>query len=164
MIESDRVLRVGDDLVEAVDFIRHVRVNAGFGAELAGQLSRLKSLLAFQQTQQVNDLMVAPIADVAPRILGVADLPVNAVARDPVGVVTVCRRSIKEYMNHLSEPGGIALREALPILENVTPVALIGVKRTALFVLDVDVESIPGTARVAVATAEAQRQILMRQP
>src|ERR1700693_3898875 len=100
MIKSDRVLRVRDDLVEAVDFIRHVRVNTVLGAELAGQLSRLKSLLAFQQTQQINDLMVAPITDVAPRILGVADLPVNAVARDPVRIVTVCCRTVKEYMNH----------------------------------------------------------------
>src|SRR6266446_9145993 len=153
MVEGDRLPRVRYDLVEAVDFIGHVRVNAGLRAELAGQLARLESLLAFEQPQQVNDLMVAPISDMTPWILGVADLPVNAVARDAIWVVAIRGRSIEKHADHLFEPGGIALRQALPILEDVAPVALIGEKRTASFVLNVNIESVPGPARIAVTTA-----------
>jgi len=156
MVEGDRVLGVCNDLVETVDLIGHVRVNAGLRAELAGQLARLESLLAFEQAQQVNDLMVAPISDVTPWILGVADLPVNAVAGDAIGVLTVGCRGVEEHADHLFEPSGIALRQALPILKDVAPFALIDKKRTALFVLNVNIESVPGPARVAVTTAEAQ--------
>src|ERR1700722_10896957 len=108
--------------------------------------------------------MVAPITDMAPGILGIADLPIHAIASDAVRVVTVGRRGVEKHTDHLLEPGGITLREALPVLEDIAPVALVGVKRAALFVLDVDIESIPGPARIAMAATETQRQILMGQP
>ena len=54
-------------------------------------------------------------------------------------------------------------REGLPVLEDVAPVALVGEDAAALVVPDVDVESVPRSARVAVASAEPEGQVLERQ-
>src|SRR5437870_12470357 len=108
--------------------------------------------------------MVAPVADVAPRILGVANLPVDAVTSDAIRVVAVGRRGVKEHCDHLVNIAGKTLSQTLPVLENIAPVALIGVKRATLFVLDVNLKSVPWPAWIAVATTETQRQVFVREP
>ena len=88
----------GSATIDAKSPIRYghvgIRVDplAQSGAEGAG----LVALPGLQQPQQVDDLVVAPVADVAPGIVRVLGLPVDAGAGDAVGVVAVGGRGVEE--------------------------------------------------------------------
>src|SRR5579871_1438866 len=107
--------------------------------------------------------MVAPIADVAPRIARVADLPVHAVARDAIRVVAVRCRRVEKNGYDLIEQRRVTLRQTLPILKYVAPIALIGQNRIAVLIFQLNGKAIPRSARITVAPAERQRQIFVRQ-
>ncbi|MDH5226233.1 MAG: hypothetical protein OEW50_02355, partial [Gammaproteobacteria bacterium] len=61
-----RLLRVRDDLSEAPDPIRHVRVAVDGPAQQFAEASRMELSGLFQELQQVDDLVIAPVADVTP--------------------------------------------------------------------------------------------------
>jgi hypothetical protein len=64
------------------------------------QQRRVVCLAGFQQLEQVDHLVVAPVADVAPGVVGVDHLPVDAVAADAVGVVAIGRHRADKGRDH----------------------------------------------------------------
>ncbi len=87
---------------------------------------RMKLLRQFEQFQQVDDLVVPPVADIAPGILRILDLPIDAFLGDAIRIVAVHRRCIDELGDHVFDELRIAERQCLPVLEDVAPVSLIG--------------------------------------
>ena len=160
----DRVLRVGQQRIERANPVGHVRVAENRLAQQPGQAIRMKRLRELEQLLQVNDLVIAPVADVTPRIIRVLDLPVDAFLGDAIRVVTVDRRRVDEFGDHALDEFGKAERQRFPVLEDVAPVALVGEERLALGVADANRELVPWPARVAVTAPEGDRQVLVTQP
>ena len=104
--------------------------------------------------------MVAPVADVAPRVVRFLDLPVDAFLGDTVRVVAVDSRGVHEFSDHVLDEFGKAERKRFPVLENVAPVSLIRQQVFAVLILEADLELIPGPTWVAVAATEPDRQVL----
>ena len=119
------------------DQVGHVGVDEDRVDRAMADRPGLVLLPRLEQAQQVDDLVVAPVADVAPRVVGVGHLPVDAVARDAVGVVAVDRRRVDELGDDVGEVAGERLQQRLPVLEDVAPVALVRQQLAALVVADV---------------------------
>ena len=113
-----------------------------------------------EQLQEIDDLVIAPVADVAPRIGGIGDFPVHPRALDAVGVEAVHGRSIDEPRDHARQERGEAVRQRLPVLEHVAPVALESDPPLALGSSRPDVEEVPRPRRITMPPAERQGQIL----
>ncbi len=103
------------------------------------------SLAELNEFAQVYDLMITPVADVRPRVIGVDDFPVNAFRGDAVRVVAVRGSGIEELGDDRVGVVGVRGAECLPVLEDIAPVALIRDERVALFVTHADVEAVPRT-------------------
>ena len=116
----------------------------------------------FEQLQQVDDLVITPIADVAPGVVGFLDFPVNAFLGDSVRVIAINGGGVDELRDHVLDEVGIAERERLPVLENIAPIALVGEQALAEFVFQSDRELVPWATRVTMTPAECDRQILKR--
>src|ERR1019366_10114685 len=101
------------------------RIGENLAREEAAQFIRLVAIEMLQEFQQVYDLVVSPIADVGPRVVGVNHLPVNAIARDAIRIVATGGRGVEEPADHASRVAGERERQRLPILENVPPIALV---------------------------------------
>ena len=99
---------------EPGDPVRDPRVGIPQLAELRPPGPRAARLPALEEPVEVDDLVVAPVPDVAPRVALVRDLPVAAVAGDPVGVVAVGGAGIQEDGDELAEVPGVALGRAPP--------------------------------------------------
>ena len=121
------------------------------GVVLAGQLEEL---------EQIDELVVPPVAEVRPRLIGVGGLPVVPVLGDAIGVVAVGRRGVDEPADHAFQILGKGKAQSFPVLEDVAPVSLVVQHLRTVSVLDVDRELVPGPAGVAVSTAERDRQVL----
>ncbi len=161
-IEGDGVPRVGDDRVEAPDPVGHVGVRVDPLTQAGSEDAGLVAFAGLEQPQEIDDLVVAPVADVAPGVIRVLHLPVDAGAADAVGVVPVCRRCVQEHGDELAQVAGIADAERLPVLEDVAPVALVAIDQLVT-VVDADGVPVPRPARVAVAAAEGERQVAAQQ-
>ena len=77
------------------------------------------------QFLEINDLMVAPIADVRPGIMGFGKLPIDALARDAVRVVSIDGSGIQESADHAFDIFRIGIGKCFPVLKNISPVAFI---------------------------------------
>ena len=130
----------------------------------AVQQLRVVGLRGLQELQQVDHLVVAPVADVAPGVVVLDDLPVDAVAADAIGVVAVGRHRAEEGFDHRPDIGRVAGDQCFPVLENVAPVALVVDDTRPGRIAHADRELVPRPARVTVAAAEGQRQIAQQQP
>ena len=117
----------------------------------------------FEQAAEVDNLVVAPVADVRPRVLGLYHLPVYALGGYLIGVVAVNGGGVEELRDDTVRIERIGQGERLPVLEDVAPVALISNDTLAFGVIDTDVKQVPRARRVAVAAGEGQRQILQEE-
>ena len=117
-----------------------------------------------EQSEQVTDLMVAPVADVRPGIPRLEDLPVHARSGDVVRVVPVGGRGVDELADHAVQVLGKGEAESFPVLEDVAPVPLVVQTFRSIGVLQLDREVIPGAAGVAMAPAERDGKVLLTQP
>ena len=79
-----------------------------------------------EQALQVDDLVVAPVTEVGPGVVGFGDFPIHAFGGDAVGVVAVGAGGIEEGGEHARKGGGETQAEGFPVLEDVAPVALPG--------------------------------------
>ncbi len=114
---------------------------------------------------QVNNLVIAPIPDIRPRIIGLNGFPVEAVFGNPIWIVAIEGGSIQELENHTGNKFGIRMRQSFPVLKNIPPVTFVVQNfSTVCFIFNVYGKIIPRTARIAVPAAEFQRQILYRKP
>ena len=161
-IEGDAVPRVGDERVEAVDPVGHVGVRVDPFIQAGPEDAWLVPFAGLEQPQQIDDLVVAPVADVAPGVIRVLDLPVDAGPADAVGVVPICRRRVQEHGDELAQVAGVADAEGFPVLEDVAPVALVAIDQLVT-VVDADGVPVPGPAWIAVAAAEGERQVAAQQ-
>ena len=160
LVEGDRRLRVAYEVGVVADPVRHVGVHEDPAVEHARHLAGEEALGGLEQPEEVHELVIAPVPDVAPRVLRVRHLPVDPVARDPVGVVPVGGRRVDEQRHHAGEVLGERDAHRLPVLEHVAPVALEADHGLAVVVLHPHREVVPRSARVAVASREAERQVL----
>ena len=88
-------------------------------------------------------------------------LPFEAVLEHAVGVVPIEGGGVEELEDHPLDELRVGVDEGLPVLEDVAPVALVVEDLGAVvLVAEVDGEPVPRAARVAVAAAELQRQVL----
>ena len=117
----------------------------------------------FEQLEQVDDLVIAPIADVAPGVVGFLDLPVDTLLGDAVRVVAINSGCIDELGDHVFDEVGEAECKCLPILKDIPPVALVRQQALTGLVLEADLELVPGTTRIAVAPAKRDGQVFHRQ-
>ena len=97
----------------------------------------------FQQFQEINNLMVSPIADIRPRVLRLNHFPVDAFIGNPIGVIAVRRSGVQEFGNDMIDKKRITERERFPVLEDIPPVALISYHRLSFFVLHANREEVP---------------------
>ena len=148
---------------ERLDSIRHVGVAEDRFVQQIAEPVGMKRPGQLQQFLQIDNLVIAPVTDVAPRIVGFLDFPVDAFLGDPVRVVAIHRRRVDELGDDVFDEFRVAERQCLPVLENVAPVALIRQQLVAVFVFQPDGELIPGATRVAVATTERDRQVFVAQ-
>ena len=159
MVEDHGVFRIGHQAAVIADAVGDVGVGEDVALEQTGQAAGIVLLGVFEQLEQVDDLVVAPISDTGPRVMGLRHFPIDAPARDPVGVVAVRGRSIEEPRDHARGEAGERLGQGFPVLENVPPVALIIEHPPARRIPGGDGEAVPRPARVAVAPAEGQGQV-----
>ena len=104
------------------------------------QRSRIVLITDLQQAEQIDDLMVTPVTDIRPRVLGFDHLVVQSLVGDAIGVVAVGRRGVEKLGNNMVDIERITVGEGFPVLEYVTPVALVSHHRLALLVLHADRE------------------------
>ncbi len=98
-----------------------------------------------------------------PRVVRLRDLPVDTVAGDAVGVVAVGRGGVEEDARPCRPRTPGTLRQGLPVLEDVAPVALVVEPRVAVLVAKADLRTGSTGGWVAVPAAERQRQVLTGQ-
>ncbi len=108
--------------------------------------------------------MIAPVADVAPGVVGFRHLPIDAVAGDAIGVEPVGRRGVDEHRDHAGEILREAHAERLPVLEDIPPVPFVVQNRFSGCVAHADREGVPGAARVPVTPGETERQVFETEP
>ena len=94
----------------------------------------------FQEFEQIDNLMISPIADIGPRVLGFNHFIVNAFVRDAVRVITVRSSCIQELSDNMIDEQGIGIGERFPVLEDIAPVTLICHYGFAVLVLHADRE------------------------
>lgn len=70
VIKADAVLRIGHDLVVRLQSVGHVGKGVLLAVEQLVQRSRVVLVTDLQQPEQIDNLMIAPITDVRPRVLG----------------------------------------------------------------------------------------------
>ncbi len=160
VVEIDRVFWVRHNLGVGSETVRDIGERILAVAQYGTQGSGVVLVAQLQEAAEVDNLVVAPIADVRPRVLRLDDFPIDALGGNLIGVVAVCRSGIEELGDDAVGVVGIGEREGFPVLENVAPVALIGDKTMAVLVVDTDVEQVPRAARVAMAARESKRQVL----
>ena len=161
VVELDGVLGVLQQIVIALDAVGDVGVDEGVVLEIRLELLRVVVPKELEEFQQVDDLVVAPVTDVRPRVVGLDGLPFEAVLEHAVGVVPVEGGGVEELEDHALDELGIGVDKGFPILEDVAPVALVVEDLGAVFlVAEVDGKPVPRAARVSVAAAELQRQVL----
>ena len=163
-VEPDGRAGVANDLGERDDLVGDVGVGEDVALEERPQPLGVVVERELEEPEQVDDLVVAPVADGGPGVARVGRLPVDAVLGDAVRVVAVHRRGVHELGDDVLDELGVAEGERLPVLEDVAPVALEVEDPVPLGVAHLDVEPVPGTAGIAVPAAEGEGEVLVREP
>ena len=96
--------------------------------------------------------------------MGIDGLPLETLSQHPVGIVAVRSAAIGELEDHAFEETRVGEGERLPILENIPPVALVGIDRGSIRLADLNGEDVPGAAGIAMPAAEGQGQVFPGQP
>ena len=144
-IEPYTILGIRLDLCIRFEPVRHVGKSILSLVEQSAQRIRIMLVTNLQQAQQIDDLMVSPIADVRPRVLRFDHFPVEALIRNAVGIIPVRSGRIEELRNDMINIERIGVRESFPVLEDIPPVALVSHYGLPVLVLHMDCEHIPGS-------------------
>ena len=161
VVVIDCVLGVLQNGVVRLDPVGDVGVDERVVLEVVFEFLGVVRLQELQELQEVDDLVVAPVADVRPRVVRLNFFPLEAILEHAVRVVAVEGGRVQELENHAFDELGVRVHQGFPVLEDVAPVALVVQNlRPGFFVTQVDGEAVPRTAGVAVAAAELQRQVL----
>src|SRR6056300_470352 len=104
--------------------------------------------------------MIAPIANVRPRVVRLNSFPIKTVFGNAVRVITVKGGCIQELVYHALDELGVGMRQCLPVLKNIAPVSLVIEDfRTVLFISRVDGKLVPRTAWITMTTAKLQWEV-----
>ena len=163
IVEADRVLGVCHYLGIRLEAVGHIGEGKLAHARHVAQRLRVVRKTEFEQAAEVDNLVVAPVADVRPRVLRLYHLPVYALVGNLIGVVAVNGSGVEELRDDTVCIERVRQGERLPVLEDVAPVALISNDTLAFGVIDTDVKQVPRARRVAVAAGEGQRQVLQEE-
>ena len=125
LIENHRFLGILEQVCIGLDPVRNIGEGKDFTRQKVMQSGGFMPLQNFQQLEQIDDLVIAPVTNMGPGIGGINDLPINAVAGDAIGIVAIGGGGIGELANHARRVAGEGKREGFPILEDVAPVALV---------------------------------------
>ena len=109
-VEMDAVAWIAQQVSERFDLVRHARESVTAFVQRRRKLARLVILERFEQPEQIDDLVIAPVTDMTSRVMRVFDFPINTATRDAIGIVAVRRRSIQEDRDHGFETERITLR------------------------------------------------------
>ena len=165
VVEVDGVFRVLQQIVVALDPVGYIGVDESVVLKIRVQFLGVMVPQELEELEQVDDLVVAPVADVGPRVVRLDGLPLEAVLEHAVRIVPVEGGGVEELEDHPLDELGVGVHQGLPVLEDVAPVALVVEDLGAvLLVAEVDGEPVPRAAWVTVAAAEFQRQVLGAQP
>ena len=107
LIERHRGLGVGHLLRVGLEAVGHIRKAEQRAVPQPAQQHGVVRLRSFHQFQQVDYLVIPPVADIAPGVVGLDGLPINACAADAVGVVAVRRHGAQEGGHHSARVGGL---------------------------------------------------------
>ncbi|MFG5409826.1 hypothetical protein ABXN37_19240 [Piscinibacter sakaiensis] len=162
-VENQRGLRPCGLLGVRPQPVGHVGEAVQRAVPPAVQQRRVARPRRLHQAQQVDDLVVAPVADLAPGVVGLDHLPVDAGPADAVGVVAVGRHRAEEGGDHRAGVVRRAGEQGLPVLEDVAPVPLVVQHAAPRRIAHLDRETVPGPAGIAMAAAEGQRQVGQQQ-
>ena len=66
IVEPNGVLRIGDDIVERTDAVRHIGKHQGFVVRPFDQIQLPVCLCDLQQLEQIDGLVISPVTDVGP--------------------------------------------------------------------------------------------------
>ena len=121
LIKTNGVSRVPRDRLESGDAVRDVGGGECPLDQYRTETAGVDALEHVEQPMQIDDLMVTPVANAAPRVPGVDDFPVNALAGDAIGVVPVGGRSTAEDGDHVLQRIRERDGQTLPVLEDVRP-------------------------------------------
>ena len=164
IIERDGVSRIGDQIRVIGQSIGNVGKREDAVVEPGIETSGPDLEREFEKSGQVPDLMIAPISDVAPRVVRLGRLPVDSLTSDSIGVESVGSRGVEKLRDHVVDPARIRESERLPVLEDVAPIPLVGEASFAVALLDADVEGVPRPAWIAVPTTEPDGEVLPGDP
>ena len=162
-VEGDGATRIIDHVFVAGKSVGDIGVGEDRPVQPPGQQFGVHAAGGFQEPREVGDLMIAPVADVAPGVVRFGNFPVDAFAGDAIGIEPIGRRGVEELGDDVFAPGGVGEQQGFPVLEDVSPVAFVGQSSSAIGLGDSDVECIPGSTGITVAAAEPERQIFKGQ-
>ena len=117
----------------------------------------------FEKATEVDNLVVAPVSDVRPRVFGFDNLPVDSLGGYLVWVVAIDGGGVEELGDNAIDIVGVRDRQGFPVLEYVAPVALVGDEPLAVLVVDADVKEIPRATGVSVSAGECEWQVLHKE-
>lgn len=143
-VEGDGVAGVVEEVFVGADAVGDVGVGEGAAVEEGGEVVGGEVAGGFEELEEVDDLVVAPVADVAPGVVRFCDLPLEAVAGDAVGVEAVGGGGVEESGDEGVEVMGEGVGEGFPVLEDVAPVALVVEDGLAGWAGGADGEAVPG--------------------
>ena len=108
--------------------------------------------------------MITPVPDITPWVFRIFYFPVDAFLCNTVGIVSIDRACIDKFRNDTFDEFRVTQAESLPVLENISPVTLVGKNAVPLAVFQPDCKLIPWAARVAMASTECDRKVFSYQP
>ena len=121
MIEINRVFGVCEESVIGLDPIGDVGIDKGVILQVVLQFLGVVGAQKLQKLEQVNDLVVAPVADVRPWIVRLNGLPLKAILEHAIRIVSIESGGIEELENHALNELGIGMDQGFPVLEDVAP-------------------------------------------
>ena len=108
--------------VVRLDAVRHVRVDKRVVLEVLLQLFGVVGPEELEELEEVDDLVIAPVTNVGPGVVGLNRFPLKAILEDAVGVVPVEGGGVEELENHALDEFRVGVDQGFPVLEDVAPV------------------------------------------
>ena len=116
-----------------------------------------------QKLQQINNLVIAPVTNTCPGIVGLGFLPVDTGSGDSIGVVTIRSGRVNKLADHRFNIVRNRDTKSFPVLEDIAPVALKIQQLRTIVLFHLNREFIPGSRRVAMAAAKRKWQVFHTQ-
>ncbi len=125
IVEDDRIVPVFQQRGVRFDPIRNVGMAENPAPQQGRKLVQMELVRDLQEFLQVDDLVVAPVANVSPGTARTWLFPLDPSAGHSIRVVSIGGRGADEAADHTLHVFGIAVGQCLPVLKDVAPIPLI---------------------------------------